>query len=316
MLNLRRALVTLGIGLAGALLAIVVPGHSGALLPTANPGYWLVGGDGGVFAFNAPFFGSGTPSSSQDSSCGFVSPNPGDHQYTFCTAMAATPSGSGYWLLNIWYPSALPIGGAGPRPPSAACTVLNEPGYSAESNWTGLASSNSGAGYWLVSQLGLVMGCGDVNALSGSPTTSRFDKPVVGIAATLDGMGFWLVTSDGGVFAFGDAQFAGSLGGRPLNAPIVGMTPTPDGNGYWLAASDGGVFSFGDAPFSGSMGGTHINAPIVGMAGSPDGHGYWLAAADGGVFSFGSAPFRGSMAGKSLADPITGIAPYRGSISG
>ena len=67
--------------------------------------------------------------------------------------------------------------------------------------------------------------------------------------------GYTMVASDGGIFTFGDAQFYGSMGGKPLNQPIVGMAATPDGKGYWVVASDGGIFSFGDAQFYGSMGG-------------------------------------------------------------
>jgi hypothetical protein len=310
----RRTLTVAVLALLVTVLA--APTQGGAAPPPTVPGYWLVGGDGGVFAFNAPFYGSSTPSAPLGSSCGFPPPVQYDYQQVFCTAIAPTPSGSGYWLVDLWDLTAFPFGQAGPQPVPGACTVLNQPGYQVESNWTGVASSQSGAGYWLTSQLGLVMGCGDVGSLPGGPTTLRFNAPIVGIAATPDGLGYWLVGADGGVFAFGDAAFAGSMGGRSLNAPIVGITVTPDGKGYWLAAADGGVFSFGDAAYAGSMGGKSLNAPIVGIAGSPDGTGYWLAAADGGVFSFGTAPFAGSMAGKALAAPITGIASTRGSIVG
>ena len=82
--------------------------------------------------------------------------------------------------------------------------------------------------------------------------------------------GYWEVASDGGIFSFGDAQFYGSMGGKPLNKPIVGMAATPTGGGYWLVASDGGIFAFGDAQFYGSMGGQPLNQPIVGMAATPD----------------------------------------------
>jgi hypothetical protein len=133
------------------------------------------------------------------------------------------------------------------------------------------------------------------------------NAPPVGIARTPDGKGYWLAASDGGVFSFGDAQFYGSMGGKPLNAPIVGMAATSDGRGYWLVASDGGVFSFGDAVFHGSMGGKRLNAPIVGMAANPATGGYDLVAADGGVFAFDS-PFHGSMGGKPLNAPVVSIA--------
>ena len=130
----------------------------------------------------------------------------------------------------------------------------------------------------------------------GVPALAGGDR----LAATPDGNGYWIVgptgslASDGGVFSFGDAQFHGSMGGRPLNRPIVGIAGTPDGQGYWMVASDGGVFSFGDAQFHGSMGGRPLNQPIVGIAGTPDSQGYWMVASDGGVFTFGDAQFHGS----------------------
>jgi hypothetical protein len=122
---------------------------------------------------------------------------------------------------------------------------------------------------------------------------------------------YWLVASDGGIFSYGNAQFFGSMGGKPLNAPIVGMTPTATRSGYWLVASDGGIFGFGDAAFDGSMGGQPLNQPIVGMAATPDGGGYWEVASDGGIFSYGDAGFYGSMGGKPLNQPIVGMATTR-----
>ena len=120
--------------------------------------------------------------------------------------------------------------------------------------------------------------------------------------------GYWEVASDGGLFAFGDAQFYGSMGGKPLNEPIVGIAATPTGGGYWEVASDGGIFAFGNAQFYGSMGGKPLNAPIVGMAATPTGRGYWEVASDGGLFAFGDAQFYGSMGGQPLNAPIVGIA--------
>jgi len=121
--------------------------------------------------------------------------------------------------------------------------------------------------------------------------------------------GYWLVATDGGIFTFGSAGFAGSMGGRHLDAPMVGMARTADHNGYWTVASDGGIFSFGDAAFWGSMGGRHLDAPMVGMAPTADGGGYWTVASDGGIFSFGDAAFHGSMGGRHLDAPMVGMAP-------
>ena len=114
--------------------------------------------------------------------------------------------------------------------------------------------------------------------------------------------------SDGGIFSFGNAQFYGSMGGKPLNKPVVGMAATADGRGYWLVASDGGIFNYGDANYDGSMGGKKLNDPIVGMAATPDGGGYWTVASDGGIFTFGDAQFYGSMGGQHLNKPIVGMA--------
>ena len=119
---------------------------------------------------------------------------------------------------------------------------------------------------------------------------------------------YWEVAADGGLFAFGNAQFYGSMGGRPLNQPIVGMAATPTGGGYWEVAADGGLFSFGNAQFYGSMGGKPLNEPIVGMAATPTGGGYWEVAADGGLFSFGNSQFYGSEGGRPLNRPIVGMA--------
>ncbi len=119
---------------------------------------------------------------------------------------------------------------------------------------------------------------------------------------------YWEVASDGGIFAFGNAQFFGSMGGKPLNRPVVGMASTPTGGGYWEVASDGGIFAFGNAQFFGSMGGRPLNQPIVGVAATPTGHGYWEVASDGGIFAFGNAQFFGSMGGRPLNQPIVGVA--------
>ena len=266
------------------------------------PGYWLAAADGGVFSFNAPFYGSGAIHPGAPGICSFNPQPPSTLAGGLgCSAVAATPSGNGYWLLNA-YKLAFPFGQAGPNP---ACTSLN----GAAGRWTGIASSKSG-GYWATSSNGAVLGCGDAPPPFASLSSMHLNAPIVGMAATPDGKGYWLVASDGGVFSFGDAPFEGSMGGTHLNAPIVGMAATPDGKGYWLVASDGGVFSFGDAPFEGSMGGTHLNAVAVGIAATPDGNGYWLAAADGGVFSFGSAPFEGSMGGQPMNAAVVGIATY------
>ena len=283
-------------------------GPAGAGPARTTPGYWLAGTDGGVFSFNAPFHGSG---SSPVGPCTFSPQPPSTGNGSLgCGGITATPTGSGYWLLNTYrYPTAF---GAAAQLDQANCENFAVAGGA----WTGIASSSTGNGFYLASANGAVVSCGDAVPIASGLDQFVLAAPVVGIAAMADGAGYWLVGADGGVFAFGDAAFEGSLGGTHLNAPVVGIAPTRDDKGYWLVASDGGVFAFGDAAFHGSMGATSLHAPVVGMAATPDGAGYWLAAADGGVFSFGSAPFEGSMGGKSIGAPVVGIAAYAGAAPG
>jgi hypothetical protein len=88
---------------------------------------------------------------------------------------------------------------------------------------------------------------------------------MVGITGTPSGGGYHTVATDGGIFSFGDADFFGSMGGKPLNLPMIGIAEYPTGQGYWTVAVDGGVFAFGDAPFHGSLGKIGVN-DIMGIA--------------------------------------------------
>jgi hypothetical protein len=211
----RRAIVALAIGLGASAVVAPVPSGAGPRQLPPTPGYWLVGDDGGVFAFNAPFYGA----------CGFFPPAPSG-----CVGIAAVPNGSGYWLLNT-AAGPLPFGQAGPSPLAGSCTVFNDPGNLAPGFWTSVASTNTGAGYWVVTGPGNVYGCGDANPPTGGTTSVTIWTHSVGIAATPDGKGYWVASADGGVYAFGDAAFAGSMGGRALDSPIVGVATTPDGMG-------------------------------------------------------------------------------------
>jgi hypothetical protein len=247
-------------------------------------GYWLVGSDGGVFAYgSAAFLGS-------TGALKLAAP---------VLAMAPTPSGRGYWLLaadgGVFSFGDAPFLGsmAGTRKLGGAIV--------------GMAATPTGKGYWLVGTDGGVFAFGDAGFF-GSTGGLKLARPIVGMAATPTGQGYWLAASDGGVFAFGDAAFSGSTGAVRLVRPVVGMAATPTGRGYWLVASDGGVFAFGDAAFRGSTGGLKLNRPVLGMAASPTGAGYWLVASDGGVFAFGDAPFAGSAGALKLTRPVVGMA--------
>jgi len=274
----------------------------------ATSGYRLLGGDGGVFAFSAPFYGS---AASDPALC---PPNTSDREMPngTCWSMATTPDGGGYWILNAstgvlsTYGDALSFGS--PAAQFAGVGRENVP------NFIDMASTPDGKGYWVLAEglsgLGSVEHFGDAGFYGDETTTPGPSGHVgapVALAATPSGKGYWIVDSDGGVFSFGDAGFYGSMGGTALAAGVVGLAPTLDGRGYWLVGADGGVFSFGDAQFGGSLATVRLNRPIIGISTDPTGTGYWLAAADGGVFALGGAPFEGSLVGTPLVRPIFAI---------
>jgi hypothetical protein len=257
--------------------------------PTATPnrhGYWLVGSDGGVFAFgDAKFYGS---------TGGMTLAQP-------IVGLASRPDGGGYWLVAS-DGGVFAFGDSGFHGSTGGISLVKP--------IVGLASTPGGHGYWLVASDGGVFAFGDA-AFYGSTGAMTLARPIVGLAATPTGRGYWLVASDGGVFAFGDARFYGSTGAITLSKPIVSLAATQDGAGYWLVAADGGVFAFGDAAYYGSTGATSLSKPIVSLAATKDGRGYWLVGSDGGVFAFGDAAFYGSTGALELVRPVVGSVALR-----
>ena len=242
-------------------------------------GYWMVASNGGVFSFDAPFFGSA-------GALPLVRPIVGT---------AATPDGGGYWMVAsdggvFAYGDAGFYGSMGGRP-------LDRP-------IVGMSATADGKGYWLVASDGGVFSFGDAR-FEGSTGGTRLNRPVVGMAATPGGGGYWLVASDGGVFSFGDARFAGSTGGIALASPVVGMQPGPTG-GYWLVAGDGGVFAFG-TPFEGSAAGS-LKRAAVGLSLGPSG-GYRVVSSDGSITPFGGAPVSGGVSVAPLAGEVVAVDP-------
>ena len=68
-----------------------------------------------------------------------------------------------------------------------------------------MASSPTGAGYWLVASDGGIFNYGDAG-FYGSSGSLKLNKPVVGIESSPTGKGDWLAASDGGIFNYGDAK--------------------------------------------------------------------------------------------------------------
>jgi hypothetical protein len=214
-------------------------------------GYWLVGADGGVFAFgSADFYGSTGDTTLNSPVVG----------------IAATPTGGGYWLVGA--DGGVFAFGDATYHGSMAKTRLAAP-------ITAIVSTHDGDGYWLVAADGGVFAFGEAEFF-GSAQALDLARPIVSAAATDTGRGYWLVGADGGVFSFGDAKFEGAQ--PDLSRPAAGIAAAPRGKGYWIALADGGVDSFGDGVsgndrrFDAAPGQAHT----VAIAASPVG-GYWIA---------------------------------------
>jgi ribosomal protein L24E len=256
-------------------------GAFSAGLVRSKVGYWLVGRDGGIFAFgDAPFAGS----------TGNIKLNQP------IVGMAANPVGTGYWFVAsdggiFSFGDAKFFGSTGGM-------KLNKP-------IVGMAPTPTGQGYYLVASDGGIFSFGDAK-FRGSTGNIKLNKAIVGMAVAPNGRGYWLVASDGGVFAFGNgAEFFGSTGDIKLAQPIVGIVPTNSNRGYWFVASDGGLFAFGDArSFTPKLGGS----PVTGIAVSSDGDGLWVTRANGEVNGYGSVPSLGTLPSVP-AQPVVGVAP-------
>jgi len=240
--------------------------------PKASAGYWLLGSDGGVFAFGGARFHGST---------GEVRLN------RPIVGMAATPTGEGYWLVAS--DGGIFAFGDARFHGSTGDVRLNRP-------IVGMAATPTGGGYWLVASDGGIFAFGDA-AFRGSTGAIALNRPIVAMAASPAGEGYWLIGSDGGVFGFGAAAFLGSVPDLGIATSVVALGATPSGEGYWLLAADGGVFSFGDAAFRGSLPGTGMCRWPAGVRLVPtaSGRGYWVQGADGSTWSLGDANFHGSL---------------------
>jgi hypothetical protein len=160
-------------------------------------GYFMVGSDGGVFAFGDSHF---------EGSCPGIGGCSGA-----AVAVAPDASGGGYWLVTATghiytFGDARYLGAPGPQS-SAITSMVRTP---------------DGGGYWTLDGDGQVSSYGDAPQL-GSVTTTGAD-PATAIFATADGNGYWVSLASGAVYAFGDAPYAGGMSGKPLNGTIIAGT--------------------------------------------------------------------------------------------
>ncbi len=258
------------------------PGVPAATFSLTNSGgYWLVGGDGGVFSFGAPFYGS----------TGGIQLNKP------VIGITASADGQGYWLFAS-DGGVFTYGDARFRGSTGGITLAQPV--------VGMAADPATGGYWLVARDGGVFSFGA--PFYGSLGGAHLEQPIVGMVVAPEGTGYWLVSAGGSVYNFGPgAQNYGSVTAGRGGSPIVGMASDVSGTGYWVATAAGQVFTFGSAQFHGSTLGVALSRPVVSIVADPVTGGYWLLAADGGVFDY-DAPFEGSASGFHLNAAVTSMA--------
>jgi hypothetical protein len=172
----------------------------------AAQGYWLVGGDGGVFAFgDASFFGS---------LAGVRLNRP-------VVGIAATPTGKGYWLV-AGDGGVFSFGDASFEGSTGGCYAIDNCNVDASA----LAPTPSGKGYWIAFVNGAVFPYGDAGHSKGDAqgALSRGERAVA--VASAGSAGYWVATDAGRIFSFGDAQSHGDLGAVQLNRPVVALAGT------------------------------------------------------------------------------------------
>jgi hypothetical protein len=269
-----------------------VPGNTPCCTVTPTPnGYWLVGGDGGIFTFGSAHFYGSTGSLPLQRPVVGITP---------------TSDRGGYWLVgsdggifafgDAGFVGSIPGLGLSPAGTPGDAPKLAAP-------IVGMVPSTTGDGYFLVGSDGGVFAFGDAHFAGSCPGVGGCDAPAVAVMPDATGKGYWLVTSIGSVYAFGDAPYLGGI--APQSVPIVSAVRTPDGGGYWLLQANGSVADFGDALSLGSAPtDTSPNNPAAAIFATSDGSGYWVATANGSVFGYGDAAYEGGMNGNKLNAPI------------
>lgn len=234
-------------------------------LDADGDGYAILGTDGGVFTYEASFYGSR-----------------GQGLVGSIIGIARRPGHDGYWGVD----NAGHVYAVGDAPHLGDAVYVTAP-------ITAICATHTGAGYWLLDMGGDVYPFGDALYLGGSPASA---PQMIDMARTSTSLGYWLLGSNGAVYAYGDAVYHGNAP-VPTTAPgvglAVGISAKGDNSGYWIADAAGGVYALGGANYLGRV--TNPNAPIMGIVAAASGDGYWMVGQDGGVFAFGTAGFYGSL---------------------
>jgi 1-phosphatidylinositol phosphodiesterase len=234
-----------------------------------DAGFWIAQLDGSVTGF------------------GSAMEFPGNSNPKEVVAIAATPSGRGYYLLTrdkriSAFGDAQQQGEGGPD--AQAVSIAVKP----------ISTPPTGPGYWVLYSNGKVRA---FNANNHGQLEDGTNLVPVSIVATLNGLGYWILADNGRIHNYGNA---GDFGDRRDAGQISSsMARTPGGDGYWILAASGAVHAFGRAVDYGQEKLDSPNARAI--AATRDGKGYWVLSTAGDVASFGSAPYLGRLRHTEIA---------------
>ncbi len=282
---------SLGVGPVSAASNAVTPTTPPPTNSPSDHGYWLVGGDGGIFTFGSAAFHGSTGSIKLSRPVVGITP---------------TSSRQGYWLDasdggifafgDAGFYGSIPGLGILPAGSPAAGRKLAAP-------VVGMVPSSTGHGYFMVAADGGVFAFGDAFFSGSCPSIGGCAGAAVAVMPDASGNGYWLVTASGHVYAFGDAPVLGAPGS--VSSPVTSAVRTASGNGYWILLANGTVLSYGDAAnLGGPVGSASALRPATAIFATATGGGYWVALSDGSIFTYGDAPYDGGMNGAHLNAPI------------
>jgi Glycosyl hydrolases family 43 len=167
------------------------------MVPSSDDGgYFMVGADGGVFAFGDARYAGSCPSIG-----GCSGP---------AVSVLPDASGNGYWLVTATghvyaFGDAVNYGQPGPQ------FVLV----------TSAVRTPDGKGYWILFSNGVVAPYGDAAKYGDPAGDFGGSNPATAIFTTSDGAGYWVASAKGTVDAYGDAPNLGGMAGTSLKGAII-----------------------------------------------------------------------------------------------
>lgn len=264
--------------------------------PQGAPGYWLVGLDGGVFAFgSARYHGSAAAIFA-----GSKIPPP-------VIGIAPVSGGGGYWLVTRTG-GVFPFGDAGYFGSLASMNDATQP-------IIGIVPAAGGKGYYMVGMDGGVYAFGDARFEGSCDGIGGCGAPVVALVPDATGDGYWLELSNCTMVPFGnapsitDANCKSYASAKKLVA--VSAARTPDARGYWVLLDNGTVFPEGDAGTLGSWWSAAATVKedlAVALLPTSSGQGAWIVVANGAVEALGDAPALGGVSDIKLNQAILSAA--------